>query len=297
MSGQRFRPPLRGQVDPGCWESPIFGGLLRYGDWLRGVHWPSLAELDRALAGRTHAVSGLPLHLVNQDAALLADGLHFEQRSFERGQIAMRSESWHDLFNALLWMTQPRIKAAINARQAADVAAVGSKQRTRAQCALTHFDEAGAVVVLSDPAMLACWDAHDWAGLFLRHANAWRDGRAWVEIIGHALLESALLPDRLHTAKCLVVLQPQPVDVARAIGRIADGIGDARLLTDPQELRPLPVSGIPGWHPVGQPDEFILQGACFRPLRPGRTYPPAVTDPERRGAALQSPEPSGFEAA
>jgi hypothetical protein len=27
---------------------------------------------------------------------------------------------------------------------------------------LTLFDEAGVVVTLSDPALLALWDAHDW---------------------------------------------------------------------------------------------------------------------------------------
>ncbi len=276
MSRQRFRAPLRGQVDPRCWDSPIFAGLRHYGHWLRGEDWPALAEVNLALADQTHGVSGLPLRLVTQEAALLADGLHFEQRSFERGQIGMRSESWHDLFNALVWITQPRIKAAINARQAADVAAVGGQQRTRAQCALTHLDEAGAIVVLSEPAMLACWDAHDWAGLFLHHADAWRDARAGVAIIGHALLESALFPDRLHTAKCLVVAQPRPIDLPEAIQRIADEIADGRLLTDPQELRPLPLSGLPGWRPAGQGDDFIQNGACFRPLREGRIYPPPL---------------------
>lgn len=276
MSRQRFRAPLRGQVDPQCWESPIFGGLRQFSDFLQGERWPGMAELNLALSKQVHPVSGLPLQLVTQDAALLADGLHFEQRSFEHGQIAMRSESWHDLFNALVWITQPRIKAAINARQAADVAAVGSQQRTRAQCALTHFDEAGAIVVLREPAMLACWDAHDWAGLFLQHAEAWSDARARVEIIGHALLESALLPDRLHTAKCLVLVQSEPIDMPQAMGRIAAGIQSSQLLTDPQELRPLPLSGIPGWRPAGQGDDFIQHGACFRPLRPGRTYPPVI---------------------
>src|SRR5690606_15551379 len=150
------------------------------------------------------------------------------------------------------------------------------KQRTRAQCALTHFDEAGAVVVLSDPAMLACWDAHDWAGLFLRHADAWREGQAGVEVIGHALLESALIPDRLHTAKCLVVLQEETTDRLAAIALVADGIARERLLLDPQELRPLPLSGIPAWFDGPQDDKFYRESACFRPLRPGRTYPSPI---------------------
>ena len=45
---------------------------------------------------------------VAQTPALLADGLHYEQRIAERGEIATREGNWHDLLNALIWLRFPR---------------------------------------------------------------------------------------------------------------------------------------------------------------------------------------------
>ncbi|MEO6364534.1 MAG: DUF3025 domain-containing protein [Luteimonas sp.] len=45
------------------------------------------------------------------------------------------------------------------------------------------------------------------------------------------------------------------------------------LLVDPQDLRPLPLSGIPGWNLANEGQDFYREAACFRPLREGRTYP------------------------
>jgi hypothetical protein len=231
------------------------------------------------LGAPPHPHSQQPLRFVAQDDALLADGLHYEQRILERGAIATRTENWHDLFNAMVWCAWPGLKAALNLRQARDVARVGRSERTRAQCALTHFDEAGAIVVLRDPALLACWDAHDWLGLFWRQRQAWRDGRAHVIVIGHALLEHALVPEPVHTAKCLVLLDARSDPAAGpelAVDRIGDAVRAGEAMNDPQELRPLPLSGIPGWHPDTCDPAFYATADCFRPLRAGRRYPAAV---------------------
>jgi hypothetical protein len=92
-------------------------------------------------------------------------------------------------------------------------------------------------------------------------------------VIGHALLEHALVPQPVHTAKCLVVLAAEGESKDRACLRVADAIAAGRLLTDPQELRPLPLSGIPGWHVDAEVETFYRTAPCFRPLRPGRRYP------------------------
>jgi hypothetical protein len=63
------------------------------------------------------------------------------------------------------------------------------------------------------------------------------------------------------------------VDTPAAIAQVAKGIAQERALLDPQELRPLPLSGIPGWFDGAQDDRFYREAACFRPLRPGRSYP------------------------
>jgi hypothetical protein len=50
------------------------------------------------------------------------------------------------------------------------------------------------------------------------------------------------------------------------------------VLNDPQELRPLPVSGVPGWHANTGDESFYTAAPCFQPLRAGRTYPAPLAD-------------------
>jgi hypothetical protein len=277
MAKRRYLAPTRGALAPDVLAHPIFAGYDTYRPWLEDGAWPTFAALNAALDDR-----GVIERFVPQDAALLADGLHYESRIAERGEIATRPENWHDLLNALAWIEHPALKRALNRRQVAEIVQVGTSQRSRAQCALTHFDEGGAIVVLRDAGLLALWDAHDWHGLFWRERAAWSDGRADVLVFGHALLEHALTPGQLITAKCLAVLIEDEVNAApgsapsaraRADAVTADAVAQARALNDPQELRPLPLSGMPGWHPATADAAFYLEADCFRPLRAGRTYP------------------------
>jgi hypothetical protein len=62
-------------------------------------------------------------------------------------------------------------------------------------------------------------------------------------------------------------------EAGAACGKVACAIAEGRLLRDPQELRPLPLSGIPGSHEKNGDEAFHRTAACYRPLRPGRTYP------------------------
>jgi hypothetical protein len=211
--------------------------------------------------------------LVAQES-MAGDPMHYELRILERGEIATRSDNWHDLFNALIWKTYPAIKSALNVGQAEDIARVGLRHRTHAQYAMTQFDEAGAVVVVRDPELLRLWDAHDWAGLFLDQRQAWSDGRISSSVFGHALLEHALVPEILLVAKTLVFFDDSPSSgIANVDECAAAMIAELRCLRDPQELRPLPLSGIPGWHRAKQNAAFYRDMPCFRPLRPLREYP------------------------
>ena len=149
---------------------------------------------------------------------------------------------------------------------------------------MTHFDEAGAIVLCSDPSLLERWDRHDWPGLFWRERQAWGP-RIAVQVFGHAILELALQPQRLLVAKCIVLmcdeatLGPLSADCASARRdidtRVAELIAEGSELADPQDLRPLPLSGIPGWHAQSKDEEFFTEAPCFRPIRPGRRYAPA----------------------
>jgi hypothetical protein len=258
----RYIAPAREQIDVGVYDRPPLSQWSEYSDLLRGP-WPDVAALN------AHMRDGPAPCFVAQTPKLLADGLHYEQRIFGRGQIATRERNWHDLLNALVWLRFPQLKRALNARQAAEIGKVGPMQRTRAQCALTHFDEGGVIVLLRDSALLALWDAHDWHGLFWRERAAWTDGRIEAVVFGHALLEHALSPTQLLVGKALVVTkQSGNVDNAAA-----ESIRAGEWLNDPQELRPLPLSGIPGWHGKKVDESFYRDAPCFRPLRAGRLYP------------------------
>jgi len=261
----RFVAPAREAVDPAVFMRPPLSQWNEFADLLRD-DWPSVAQLNARLRDAS-------IRFVAQTPELLADGLHYEQRIFERGEIATRERNWHDLLNALAWLRYPQLKRALNARQVAEIAKAGPKSRTRAQCALTHFDEGGIVVAVCDAALLASWDAHDWHGLFWRERGAWSDGRIQAMVFGHALLEHALESTKLLTGKALAVVMAQNTNVENAADAVAAAIAGGEILNDPQELRPLPLSGIPGWHPDNGDEGFYRTAACFRPLRAGRSYP------------------------
>lgn len=263
---RRFVAPPRGAVPPACFAHPLFAGFSGLHDLLVAPDWPEVAALNARLPlpGR---------RFVEQDAELLGDGLHYEVRIAEQGAIATRPRNWHDLFNALVWARYTGIKHALNARQCLHVAAMGPSRRNRAQQALTQFDEGGVIVRVADPALLGAWDRHDWLGLFHAGAGDWHEGRiAIAAVIGHALLEQALLPGRLPVGKCLVV---QAGDDAEVVARVEAAIAQGQVLADPLELRPLPLAGVPGWHPSQDAAHYADVG-YFRPLREGRVYPPPM---------------------
>jgi hypothetical protein len=263
----RYVAPARGTVDPLVFDRQPLAAWREYAALFAGDAWPSIDALN----------SYLPVHashrFVAQTPELLADGLHYEQRIAERGEIATRAGSWHDLLNALIWLRYPALKLALNQRQMAEIARMGPKQRSREQYALTHFDEGGVIVLLRDPALLALWDAHDWYGLFWRHRQAWLDGTIQAELFGHALLEQALSPEQLLVGKALVFQSTDPLDMTIVRARCAEMIAAGQLLHDPLELRPLPLSGLPGWNAANADEAFHRSTVCYQPRRAGRRYP------------------------
>lgn len=264
----RYIAPSREAVAPTVFESLPLAAWNEYSQLLRGTTWPSVDSLNALLPDDS------PERFVAQTPALLADGLHYEQRIALRGKIATREANWHDLFNALIWLRYPQIKRALNIQQVAEIARMGPKLRSRPQYAQTHFDEAGVVVILRDPALLSLWDTHDWYGLFWRERQAWRDGSVELALFGHALLEHALTPSKLLVGKAVVFVATADESRSSVLAVCAEAIAQGHLLRDPLDLRPLPLAGIPGWHAGNDDEAFHRNTACYQPLREGRRYPP-----------------------
>lgn len=260
----RYIAPARNGIDPDVFKRWPLYGWREHAEWMQGAYWPSIDALNAARP------AGQGERFVAQTKELLDDGMHYEQRIAERGEIATREANWHDLFNAFAWLRHPSLKRALNARQSAEIGVMGPRERSRPQYAMTHFDEAGVIVALRDRALLERWDAHDWYGLFWQERRAWQDGRAVVHVFGHALLEHALTPSKLLVSKALVFIDEGGGDPLAAC---AEGILAGRSLHDPLELRPLPLSGLPGWHPDSEAEAFHLHTACYQPRRAGREYP------------------------
>ena len=274
MAKRRFIAPARSGLAPETFAHPIFNGVSAFQDWLVSASWPAVESLNDAMPRSD-------TRFVLQDQALLDDGLHYEARIAEHGAVATRAENWHDLFNAMIWFGYPAIKRALNVRQMAYIATMGPSQRNRAQYALTQFDEAGVIVCVRDAnlidvdgldiSLIDAWNRHDWTALFYRHASAWQNGGISIAaVIGHALLEHALVPELLLIGKCVVV--QGDIDDAACVAKVAGAIAEGSVLNDPQELRPLPLAGVPGWYPE-QNAAFFAEAECFQPVRAGRVYP------------------------
>ncbi|GAB3625179.1 membrane protein [Pandoraea terrae] len=251
------------------WSRPWFADVAAAGqaassadDWRAG--------LCRAAASRgITTAAGLPLRFVPQSA--LPCGESYEAFIAATGCVPTR-DNLHDFFNALIWLTFPRAKAALNARQAAAIAADGiGATRGSLRDAATLFDENAALFVTADPALADALRGFDWSTLFLARRQAW--GRATeVAGFGHALLEKLVTPYKSVTAHAWIV----PVDRAYFEWPRSERCAwlDAQLTRalahapfTSHDFAPLPVLGVPGWCQDNDAPEFYADTAVFRPGR------------------------------
>lgn len=262
------------------WTRPPFNQLADHAGVFDLAWDAALAEVNRLAAARLPA----GLCFAEQDAALAADGLSYEQRIGERGLIAMRRDSLHDLYGALMWLQWPCTKWAIHQAQLDGIRAVGPKQRTRRQQALTHIDEAGTVLISADRALIEALQAHDWLGLLTERRAQWE--RAQVYVIGHALFELRhCRPHDLQASKVIAVhlcdAGWQLLDATQRLAmldrRVAQAIASGQAAADPKDQSTLPLAAVPAWDTRNHDPEFIATAPCFRPRPAGRVYAPPIT--------------------
>ncbi len=191
-------------------------------------------------------------------AAPAASATPYELQIAEQNCVPTRPDSWHDAFNALCWLAWPLTKRAINRSHCAIIRAGGAtelRQRSPARDALTLLDEAGAIVLSSDPELFDALRRGDWQRLFV-DCRTRVQNHARLLLLGHAVLDELRQPRLNSTCKCLLF----EVD-AEVLGLpdtelrgVADALAAERLgrheeLGKGRQYPPLPIMGWPGWHP------------------------------------------------
>ncbi|KVW02242.1 hypothetical protein WK91_02945 [Burkholderia cepacia] len=216
---------------------------------------------------------GRPLRFVPQ--AALPPGVAYETHIAETGGVPTRP-NLHDFFNALVWFAYPRIKAALNARQAAAIDAAGGVGPVRGTLrdALTLFDENAALFVTADHALADALRGFDWPRLLVAAREAWGT-RCEARLVGHALLEKLAAPYKSCTAHTWIVevgadyfSWPDAQRIAHVDARVAAELA-TRALTS-RDFAPLPVLGVPGWCDANAEPAFYDDPAVFRSGRRSR---------------------------
>ncbi len=215
---------------------------------------------------------GLPVRFVPQSA--LPEGVAYEEFIGATGNVPTR-ENLHDFFNALVWLSFPRIKRQLNALQAAQIAQDGvGKSRGPARDAATLFDENAALLVVRDDeqgrALVQALRGHAWRTAFIELRGLFeRDAQVW--LFGHALMEKLVAPYKAITAHTRVVLAGADYFARDEAGRRAwlDETVAGELAAEGLNkgcFTPLPMLGVPGWW-LQQDEAFYGDAAVFRPKR------------------------------
>jgi len=257
-------------------SSGMFAALKPAANGLPDIGWPNvelLNEMADASGRRIVNARGQRIHFVEQVSKATRFEDEFEPRTYLSGEVMVRPLNWHDLFNALVWMSFPTTKAVINARHFAALTAQAGSQRSATGDALTMFDEDGMVVLSSDNELLDLLRDFRWKELFLGRRNPVQE-RVRFLIFGHAMYEKARAPFVGMTGKALLFSVPektirlQGCELNAAVDRlVATFAHDPGKLVNGQAFAPLPMLGIPGWWSQNESDEFYDNTTYFRPGR------------------------------
>lgn len=242
---------------------PLWLGL--HGTLAKFNRIPDVSVLNEAArdAGITNA-RGLAIQFVEQSET--CGQRDYEAQIYQHGTVPTRPGHWHDIFNACMWLTYPKTKAALNA---VHLRQPQTNQRAPASDAATIFDESGAILVGPDPRLANWLVAHDWKAAFVTHRDLWRTHQLFV--IGHSVLEKLANPYPGMITK--VIYQPwsavhrgDPLAPPQALDEAIAKRWANDEFTRPSQLFPLPVLGVPGADPDNENPPYYENSAVFRPL-------------------------------
>ena len=258
--------------------SPLFEPLrtIDVGSSLEKLsYWPDFTALTHLIGCSSRKIvtrSGKSVCFVPQKKSVCEFEAQYEARIYLTGEVQTRLNNWHDLFNALVWITFPNTKAELNQLHYQALSQewrTGNKQRGPLRDAATCFDESGVVVVCSDSNLIELLKNFEWKALF------WAQRAALVErmkffIFGHGLYEKALNPYVGMTGKG-IVLSVAGDFFSQSLSVQLDAI-DIMLvdfmrqhLSTTTDLTPVPVLGYPGWSSSNADETYYDNRQYFRP--------------------------------
>lgn len=262
-------------------NSPLFKPLQPVIQKMDTVEFPQLKDWNSLLSGVYPSISvqnGLPLRFVAQEQGKLGFESQYEPRCYLSGEVQTRANNWHDCFNALVWLTFPKSKAAINARHYQALKELGkpaglneiTSQRGKVRDMATLLDESGVIIACANTDLSGLLCTFKWKDLFWQHRS-----QSGTEIdfylFGHGLYEKALQPYIGMTGQGLIVNVDKSFFKKSLTERlelldqsIADYLDNSAHCRTTRELYPLPLLGVPGWFEGNENECFYENTAYFR---------------------------------
>jgi hypothetical protein len=241
--------------------------------------FPGLTELNALLdeyVPRIAVQSGLPLRFVPQEQRRRPFVAQYEPRCYLKGEVQTRENNWHDLFNALVWMTFPKAKAIINARHyQAMVKAQNNETGSRGggRDMLTLLDESGVLVVCADEELAGLLKEFKWKELFWQRREQVEANMGFY-LFGHSLFEKALQPYIGLTGHGLLLSVTKDFfswSLERRLThldeRLAEYLAASENCAGSRELTPVPLLGIPDWAEGNNKPGFYDNSRYFRSRR------------------------------
>ena len=263
-------------------HSPMFKPL---GPLLDGFchfdQWPTLQDFQRFLEQWPEPIltlAGKPLSIVEQAGKPQSFEEHYAPRIYVSGEIQTRTENWHDFFQYLTWFMFPKTKARINSihipharKRIAEGTALG--RRTPIENTLSLFDEGGALLVSSDPELLALVREFQWKELFWRQRERLAENFECITF-GHAMYEKGLVPYIGMTANTLLLECSTefhdwswPMKWQWLDQQLEQVFIEGEQLQKPRDLQPFPILGMPGWDVDNSEPSYYDNQNYFRPGR------------------------------
>ncbi len=265
-------------------DKPLFTPLRPLlGPFRHFQKWPGLEDYQRLLDTKAEPIRtqhGATLKIVAQQGKPDHFDQHYAPRIYLYGEIQTRTENWHDFFQLLTWFLFPKTKAVINAihipRAKQRIEGGGDiGRRSPVENMLSLFDEGGVVITSCDASLLQLIKDFKWKELFWQRREELSQNLECTTF-GHAMYEKALAPYLGMTANAILLQVDESFYAKTAAGRLhyideqlAAIFADGKRYTQPRDLNPFPILGMPGWDADNSEPAYYDNTDYFRP---GRRY-------------------------